>query len=86
MIGNYPAFCSSLVMAPQLVAATGVQQKLILRAIDHLASTCGVELPVPRRCVRRVRARLGNRGLLRCVEDDARGDRVNAQEYSTRSP
>jgi hypothetical protein len=58
MIGNNPAFCSSLVMAPQLVAATGVQQKLILRAIDHLASTCGVELPVPRRCVRRVRVRL----------------------------
>jgi hypothetical protein len=63
MIGNKPAFCSSLVMAPQLVAATGVQQKLILRAIDHLASTCGVELPVPRRCVRRVRARLSTRPL-----------------------
>lgn len=69
MIGNNPAFCSSLVMAPQLVAATGVQQKLILRAIDHLASTCGVELPVPRRCVRRVRARLGTADC--SVEDGA---------------
>jgi hypothetical protein len=73
MIGNNPAFCSSLVMAPQLVAATGVQQKLILRAIDHLASTCGVELPVPRRCVRRVRVRLSTPlGTADCsVEDGA---------------